>query len=158
MINIEIVDIRFPSLSGADEAKLQDLLKSTFPGKPITVSLDRLIAGVQAGQADTKTVAVKTDPPPIFVSTEPAILLTVQGVPVLAPIKGLQLQFVVNSNWDLFLAPGRIALLSARGRDLAHDGVIVRFVDDPWKASFGPEQTSKWRKLGSRAEGGCRRS
>ena len=34
--NIEIVDIRFPSLSGADETKLQDLLKSTFPGKPIT--------------------------------------------------------------------------------------------------------------------------
>jgi hypothetical protein len=32
--NIEILNIRFPSLSGADEVKLQDLLKSTFPGKP----------------------------------------------------------------------------------------------------------------------------
>jgi hypothetical protein len=104
--HIEIVDVRFPSLSGAEETKLQDLLKATFPGKPITVSLDRLIASVQAGSGDTKTVAVKNDPPPIFVSTEPAILLTVQGVPVLAPIKGLQLQFIVNSNWDLFLAPG----------------------------------------------------
>lgn len=103
--NIEIVDIRFPSLSGADETKLQDLLKSTFPGKPITVSLDRLIAGVQAGQEKAKTVPVKTDPPPIFVTTEPAILLTVDGVPVLAPIKGLTLKFVLNSNWDLFLAP-----------------------------------------------------
>src|SRR6202043_1679361 len=71
--HIEIVDVRFPSLSGAEEAKLQDVLKTTFPGKPITVSLDRLIAGVQAGSKDTKTVAVKTDPPPIFVSTEPAI-------------------------------------------------------------------------------------
>src|SRR6202045_749667 len=40
--NIQIVNIRFPSVSGADETKLQDLLKSTFPGKPITVSLDRL--------------------------------------------------------------------------------------------------------------------
>ena len=103
--NIEIVHVRFPSVSGAEEAKLQDLLKSTFPGKPITVSLDRLIAGVQAGQADTKTVAIKTDPPQIFVSTEPAILLAIQGVPVLAPIKGLELKFVLNSNWDLFLAP-----------------------------------------------------
>jgi hypothetical protein len=103
--NIEIVNVRFPSLSGADEAKMQELLKTTFPGKPLTVSLDRLIAGVEAGQEDTKTVAVKTNPPPIFVSTEPAILLTVAGVPVLAPIKGLRLQFVVNSNWDLFLEP-----------------------------------------------------
>jgi len=103
--NIEIVNVRFPSVSGPDETKLQELLKSTFPGKPITVSLDRLIAGVQAGQADTKAVAIKTDPPQIFVSTEPAILLAIPGVPVLAPIKGVQLKFVLNSNWDLFLAP-----------------------------------------------------
>ncbi len=103
--NIRIVSVRFPSLAGADETKLQNLLRATFPGKPITVSLDRLIAGVQAGLQDTKTVDVKTNPPPIFVSTEPAILLTVPGVPVLAPIKGLQSRFVVNSNWDLFLAP-----------------------------------------------------
>jgi hypothetical protein len=103
--HIEIIHIRFPSLSGTDETKMQNLLRATFPGKPITVSLDRLIAGVQASQEKAKTVAIKTDPPPIFISTEPAILLTVQGVPVLAPIKGLQLKFVVNSNWDLFLAP-----------------------------------------------------
>src|SRR6202048_3567392 len=44
--NIGIVAIRFPSLSGPEETKLQNLLKSTFPGKPITVSLDRLIASV----------------------------------------------------------------------------------------------------------------
>ena len=48
--NIEIEQSGFLQLSGADEAKLQDLLKSTFPGKPITVSLDRLIAGVQAAR------------------------------------------------------------------------------------------------------------
>lgn len=102
--HIEIVDIRFPSLSGAEETKMQNLLKATFPGKPLTVSLDRLIAGVQANQ-EAKTVEVKTDPPPIYVSTEPAILLTVQGEPVMAPIKGLQLKFVVNANWDLFFDP-----------------------------------------------------
>src|SRR5271165_1192590 len=77
--NIQIVAIRFPSLSGPEETKLQNLVKSTFPGKPITVSLDRLIASVQANQEKPKTVDVKTDPPQIFVSTEPAVLLIVQG-------------------------------------------------------------------------------
>jgi hypothetical protein len=76
-----------------------------FPGKPFTVSLDRLIAYVQANQQNAKIVPVKTDPPPILVSTEPAVLLTVQSDPVLAPIKGLQLKFVVNANWDLFFGP-----------------------------------------------------
>jgi hypothetical protein len=103
--NIKIVSVHFPSLSGEEEAKMQDLLKTTFPGRPLTVSLDRLIASVQGGEDKLKTVAVKTDPPAIFVSTGPAILLTVPGDPVLAPIEGLQLKLVVNANWDLFFAP-----------------------------------------------------
>jgi hypothetical protein len=103
--NIKILNVRFPSLPEAEEAKMQDLMKRTFPGKALTVSLDRLIACVQAGETEPSKVKVKTDSPPIFVSTEPAILLIVQGDPVLAPIKGLQLKFVVNANWDLFFAP-----------------------------------------------------
>jgi hypothetical protein len=47
--NIKITSVRFPSLSGAEEAEMQDLLRTTFPGRPLTLSLDRLIACVQAG-------------------------------------------------------------------------------------------------------------
>jgi hypothetical protein len=103
--NIEITAVRFPSLSDLDAAAMEKLLRSTFPGKPITVSLDRLIASVQISQENAKTVPVKTDPPKILVSTTPAILLTVQGDPVLAPIKSLNLKFVLNANWDLFYDP-----------------------------------------------------
>ena len=82
-----------------------NLLKSAFPGAPITVSLDRLIASVQSSREKTKSVEVKSDPPPIFVSSQPAILLIVPGQPALGSVKGLKLQFVVNSNWDLFFVP-----------------------------------------------------
>jgi hypothetical protein len=104
--NIEITAVRFPSLSDLDSAAMEKLLRSTFPGKPFTVSLDRLIASVQMSQENAKTVPVKTDPPKILVSTTPAILLNVQGEPVLAPIKGVALKFVLNANWDLFFDPG----------------------------------------------------
>jgi hypothetical protein len=104
--NIEITAVRFPSLSDLDSAAMEKLLRSTFPGKPFTVSLDRLIASVQMSQENAKTVPVKTDPPKILFSTTPAVLLTVQGEPVLAPIKGVALQFVLNANWDLFFDPG----------------------------------------------------
>ena len=42
-----------------------------------------------------------------FASIELAVLLilTVPGKPVLAPIKGLDVQFVLNANWDLFFDP-----------------------------------------------------
>jgi hypothetical protein len=55
--NIEITAVRFPALSGDEETKMEELLKSTFPGKPLTVSLDRLITSVQASQEKAKPVA-----------------------------------------------------------------------------------------------------
>jgi hypothetical protein len=33
--NIKITSVRFPSLSGAEEAEMQDLLRTTFPGRPL---------------------------------------------------------------------------------------------------------------------------
>ena len=103
--NIEIVAVRFPSLPAEEQTKLEQLLRSTFPGRSVTVSFDRLVAGIQASQQRAKPVSVKTDPPPIFVSSEPAILLIVPDKPVRAPINGVSLDFVVNTNWDLFFAP-----------------------------------------------------
>jgi hypothetical protein len=102
---IKVTAVRFPSLPDSEEADMEQLLRSTFPGKPITVSLDRLIASAQTSKVSAKSVEVKTDPPKIFVGTAPAILLNVQGEPVLAPIKGLNLKFVLNANWDLFFDP-----------------------------------------------------
>jgi hypothetical protein len=103
--NIEIVAVRFPSLPDDEASKLEAILRSNFPGKPLTVSLDRLVASLQSGQENVKPVEVKTEPPAIFVTTEPAILLTIEGKPVLAPIKGSKLKFVLNTNWDLFYEP-----------------------------------------------------
>src|SRR5215831_15283034 len=103
--NIEITAVRSPSLSDDEAAKMETILKTNFPGKPLTVSLDRLIASVQSGQENSKPVPVKTEPPQIFVTTQPAILLSVLGKPVLAPIKGSKLQFVLNTGWDLFFEP-----------------------------------------------------
>jgi hypothetical protein len=44
--NIEITAVRFPALSGDEGTEMGELLKATFPGKPLTVSLDRLITSV----------------------------------------------------------------------------------------------------------------
>ena len=49
-----------------------------------------------------KTVTLKNDPPFIFVSYTPAILLGVDGEPVLAEIEHTDLKFVVNTTWPLF--------------------------------------------------------
>ena len=64
-------------------------------------SLDRLIAIVRKTKTAT-AVQVRNDPPRIFVSNKPAILVQVDGQPVLGQIRDTNLQFVVNTNWPLF--------------------------------------------------------
>jgi len=45
---------------------------------------------------------VKADPPVIFYSASPAVLVNLDGTPVWSPIKDSDLRFAVNTNWDLF--------------------------------------------------------
>ena len=49
----------------------------------------------------SRTVQVKNDPPPIFISEKPAILVIFDGAPLFDPIKGTGLKFAVNTNWDV---------------------------------------------------------
>jgi hypothetical protein len=95
-------DIRFPSLDEATEKRAGDRIRALFPLKGMTVSLDRLLAALPEARPAAPTATLNTEPPRIFVSEAPAILLFVDGDPILAPIEGTNLKFVVNTNWDLF--------------------------------------------------------
>ncbi len=104
--NPEIKSISFPSLDPATTAKLSELMKTFLnPSATMTISLDRLVASVKKDQAPPVS-PVKNDPPTIFLSIKPAILLLINGAPVMAPITGSNLQFVVNANWPLFMEQG----------------------------------------------------
>src|SRR5262245_45344159 len=100
--DMQFVDIRFPSLDEATEKRAAERIRALFPLKGMTVSLDRLLAALPDQRPAPNAADVKNDPPTIFVSEVPSILLFVDGEPVLAPIEGTNLKFVVNTNWDLF--------------------------------------------------------
>ena len=59
--------------------------------------------GVLGPKAAMREVDIKADPPRIVVSTEPAVLVLIQGDPILQAIPGNDMKFVVNTNWDLFV-------------------------------------------------------
>ena len=71
----------FPSLDPASSAKLGQLVESFLPPTAmLTISLDRLVAS--ANKPRPKTVAaVRNDPPAIYFSFKPAILLQLNGDP-----------------------------------------------------------------------------
>jgi hypothetical protein len=100
MFNIQVLNTYFPNQDPATTAQLDQLFR-TFVPLTFTASLDRIVAYMPKPQS-VKTVALKNDPPFIFVSYTPAILLGIDGEPVFSDISNTDLKYVVNTNWPLF--------------------------------------------------------
>jgi hypothetical protein len=130
---LEIISVRFPSLDENKAAAMETLVRSFLPASgTLNIDLDRLLAALDASKpAATPVVAVKNDPPVIFVTYEKAILLLVDGDTVRAPIKGTDLEFVVNTNWNVFFdtAASKYYLLNERQWLVAGD------LAGPWKVT-----------------------
>lgn len=94
------------NFSGLDRNELTALAVETgklLPTGPITVPESRVTASLAEQKRMTDVQGLKADPPPIFVSKSPAVLVQSDGEPAYAPVKGKTgLSFLVNSNWDLF--------------------------------------------------------
>lgn len=99
--NIEVTSVRFPSLEGST-AEMEQLFRSLIPTGGEPISEERVMADLERSKPEAQQVAVNNEPPRIFYSSSPALLLIVEGDPVLAPVEKTDLQFLVNTNWDVF--------------------------------------------------------
>jgi len=99
-------ELRFPNTSDAEAAALRSIVEEIQPfGQAMTVSLDRILAYVDpAQQRQQPAVELNLDPPKIFFSNKPAILVLLQGEPQLQAVDAnkKELMFVANTNWDIF--------------------------------------------------------
>lgn len=98
--------LRFPNTSDSEANSLRRTVDELYPkGRPLTVSLDRILAYLDVEkQPQQHAVDLNLDPPRIFFSTRPAILVMFMGEPQLQPVVKDQneLMFAVNTNWDIF--------------------------------------------------------
>jgi len=98
--NIKVVNTNFPSLDPASAARM-DQMARTFLPQSVSVSLQRLVASVPKKET-VPGVQLQNNPPVIFFSDKPAILLDVDGQPVSVAIQNSNLEYVVNTRWPLF--------------------------------------------------------
>jgi hypothetical protein len=91
----------FPTLTEDQSKRLMNGVLGLLP-KETEVELERLVANLDRFESQPQQVELKVDPPKIFVSTTPAILVVLNGKPIMSPIKDNELKFAVNTNWDLF--------------------------------------------------------
>src|SRR5436190_6867479 len=126
----------FPSLDQKTASQMDELVKTFLPGDySAIISLDRLVASANKKESPA-TVKLLNDPPAIFVSNRPALLLQTDGPPVLTDIQKTKLRFVVNTSWPLFF-------------DTEHSAYYL-FTEKQWLTSNGLQgpwsQTTKLPK------------
>jgi len=132
MYKPEITAVRFPDVPAETAAELEKAVRSITPARDYTeISLDRVLAYVEQGQAREEGVAVNLEPPPIFYSDREAILISFLGPPRFSPIEGTGLEFGLNTNWDVIREP-------ATGRVYLLDRGSWFMTDDLLKGTWGP--------------------
>ena len=101
--NLRTVEANFQTLPKEQVREVAATIEKVMSDDERVIALDRVLANIDKSQIVAKNVeGVKADPPTIFFSTTPAVIVNIDGEPIWSPIKENDLKFAVNTNWDLF--------------------------------------------------------
>lgn len=110
---IEVTDIQFTDSTEGEQEQLGSFIESNITNSQLSLSLDQLLADLDASNGEVDGVGFKSDAPKIFHATEPTVLVTIDGTPVFRDIENTSLSYVVNSpfllvnkNQDYYLFGG----------------------------------------------------
>jgi hypothetical protein len=100
---MKIVEANFQTLPKEQLREVVAQIEKAIPDDERLIALDRVLANLDKSQIVPKNVeGIKADPPTIFYSTTPAVMVNLDGEPIWSPIQGNDLKYAVNTNWDLF--------------------------------------------------------
>lgn len=100
---LKIVEASFQSLTKEQIRDVTTAIDKAMPDEDRVIALDRVLANLDKSQLVARNVVgLKADPPTIFHSTTPAVIVNIDGEPIWSPIKDNDLTYAVNTNWDLF--------------------------------------------------------
>lgn len=97
--NIDIVKMYFPGIDDQEKIdQFTQMLTEEIESWDLVMSLDRLLAGLNEVDDLNKTSAsLNNNPPDIYFRTEPTVLISIDGDPILKKIDGANFEYVVNT-------------------------------------------------------------
>jgi hypothetical protein len=99
----KITEANFQTLPKEQTAEIVKEIEKHIPADDRIIDLDRVVAYVDKSSIRPKNLpGIRADPPKLYVSKIPAILVSFDGEPVWSPIKDNELKFAINTNWDVF--------------------------------------------------------
>lgn len=118
MIDLEVTDLRFPEGSEHVHDELNDFIEAGLPSWDLDFSLDALLTSLEAAEEEIAAAKnLKMDPPVIIYRDRPALLIYIDGDPVMQEIENSKFQAVINTSYPLIYDGQRYYYLNA-GKDV----------------------------------------
>jgi hypothetical protein len=95
--DVDIIDVRFAEASDEQKKQLAGFIEDQVEQAHFTISVDQLLADLDAEKAGVAEAELKHNPPKIILSTRPALLVSIDGEPVFEMIDGSRYERVVNT-------------------------------------------------------------
>jgi hypothetical protein len=103
---MEVRRIKFPSDAEANTTKIAAVLEEIIPRLDLTFSLDYLLISVETAQKERETAhELEMKPPKIILVNQPAILVRIDGDPILMSTNGTSLKRVINTPFFIVYNP-----------------------------------------------------
>ncbi len=114
-INLKVIDTRFPAGTHDVAAELADAFAEQAMGWNLDFALDELYAGLESAAEESKSIQnLNTTPPTIYYRDHPALLISIDGEPVLREIENSTHLAVINTPYPLIFNGEHYFLNAAR--------------------------------------------
>jgi len=100
--NIKVIETRFPASAENVPSQMSMLLANNSPNWNFDFSLDQLEASLKTAQAESQAAErINTSPPRVIYRDHPALLISINGDPVLRDIENSPYRAVINTPYPL---------------------------------------------------------
>ena len=134
ILDLKVKQIRFPNRPEDETAAISASLEGRFPRWDMTFSLDELLESLDTAQKGRENAHdIDVAPPKIIVMQHPAVLMLIDGDPVLTDVEGTDLRRVANTPYFIVqdVPSGKCYL---RGGDIWYGS---RDINGPWSVTKG---------------------
>ena len=98
LIDVKVTNVKFPQIEKEKAAKLAPILEREMPTWDLSMSLDALLADLDLVKKEkASSERLKNDPPKIIYVPYPAVLVVIDGEPMLREIENTKYKYVMNT-------------------------------------------------------------
>lgn len=130
LLELAVPEVRLEESTPEQEEALAKFLRSAVTEAEFTLAMDRILTGLEA--ADMPQIADKAfddTAPEILFSTEPTVLIIIDGDPILQKLEDTGLMHVVNTPFVIVLEPGSKKYYLSAGGGAWYEAAEVK---GPW--------------------------